>query len=131
MNNLNYLVVLTKSDGNDVIHSEYKSGAKALKAMYKIKLHYEAVRIEYSDYAARKHDCLNLSKFGLELIMGLFSRIYSEGTSTYENEKALDELAGVINELTELHIESMSAEQAVDHLESLDKLQHEIDALIR
>jgi hypothetical protein len=51
--------------------------------------------------------------------MGLFSRVFSEGSSTFENEKALDELAGIIMKLAEIHHEA------------LNKAEHEVNALIR
>ncbi|MCX7104817.1 MAG: hypothetical protein NTU70_06015 [Methylococcales bacterium] len=51
--------------------------------------------------------------------MGLFTRLSSDGSATFENEKALDDLAGVIMQMGDIH------------KEALDKAEHEIDMLIR
>lgn len=116
---IKYLVVSQQPDGSDLTHSKHIGEHDALKSLYQIKRFRKEARIEYPDYESRKHDYLSLSKFGLELIMGLFIRVFSEGSSTFENEKALDELAGIIMELAEIHHEA------------LNKAEHEVNALIR
>lgn len=114
-----YFVVLKNPDGSDTTHSKHENEHDALESLYQIKRFRKNARIEYPDFESRKHDYFSLSKFGLELVMDLFSRMYSTGSTTFENEKALDSLAELIMEMAEIH------------KDALDKAEHEIDMLIR
>ena len=114
-----YVVVLKNPNGSDTIHSKHENEHDALEKLYEIGRFRKDARIEYPDFESRKHDYFSLSKFGLELVMDLFGRMYSEGSSTFANEKALDSIAELIMEMAELH------------KEALDKADYEIDMLIR
>ena len=114
-----YVVVLKNQNGSDTTHSKHESEHDALESLYQIKRFRKNARIEYPDFESRKHDYFSLSKFGLELVMDLFSRMYSTGSTTFENEKALDSLAELIMEMAEIH------------KDALDKAEHEFDMLIR
>ena len=116
---IKYFVVLKNPNGSDTTHSKHENEHDALESLYQIKRFRKNARIEYPDFESRKHDYYSLSKFGLELVWGLFCRMSSEGSSTFENEKALDSLAELIMEMVEIH------------KEALDKAEHEIDMLIR
>ena len=98
---IKYFVVLKNPDGSDTTHSKHENEHDA------------------PDFESRKHDYFSLSKFELELVMDLFSRMYSTGSTTFENEKALDSLAELIMEMAEIH------------KDALDKAEHEFDMLIR
>jgi hypothetical protein len=113
-----YVVVLKNPDGSDDIHSKHENEHDALEKLYAVGRFRKDARIEFSDYANRKHDFDSIEKHGHKLIMGLFTRLSSDGSATFENEKALDDLAGVIMQMGDIHRESM------------DKAQHEINALI-
>lgn len=117
--NVKYCVVLKNLDGSDTTHSKHENEHDALQSLYQIKRFRKNARIEYPDFESRKHDYYSLSKFGLELVWGLFCRMYSTGSSTFENEKALDSLSELIMEMAEIH------------KEALDKAEHEFDMLIR
>ena len=116
---IKYFVVLKNPDGSDTTHSKHENEHDALESLYQIKRFRKNARIEYPDFERRKHDYFSLSKFGLELVMDLFSRMYSTGSTTFENEKALDSLAELIMEMAEIH------------KDALDKAEHEFDLLIR
>jgi hypothetical protein len=116
---IKYCIVLKNPDGSDTTHSKHENEHDALESLYQIKRFRKNARIEYPDFESRKHDYYSLSKFGLELVWGLFSRMYSTGSSTFANEKALDSLAELIMEMAEIH------------KEALDMAEHEIDMLIR
>ncbi len=116
---IKYFVVLKNPDGSDTTHSKHENEHDALESLYQIKRFRKNARIEYPDFEIRKHDYFSLSKFGLELVMSLFSRMYSEGSGTFANEKALDSIAELIMEMAEIH------------KEALDKAEHEIDRLLR
>lgn len=116
---IKYFVVLKNPDGSDTTHSKHENEHDALESLYQIKRFRKNARIEYPDFESRKHDYFSLSKFELELVMDLFSRMYSTGSTTFENEKALDSLAELIMEMAEIH------------KDALDKAEHEFDMLIR
>jgi hypothetical protein len=116
---IKYCVVFKNPNGSDTTHSKHETEHDALESLYQIVRFRKNARIEYPDFESRKHDYYSLSKFGLELVWGLFCRMYSTGSSTFENEKALDSLSGLIMELAEIH------------KDVLDKAEHEIDMLIR
>jgi hypothetical protein len=116
---IKYFVVLKNPNGSDTIHSKHENEHDALQSLYQIKRFRKNARIEYPDFESRKHDYYSLSKFGLELVWGLFCRMYSTGSNTFANEKALDSLAELIMEMAEIH------------KSALDKAEHEIDMLIR
>ena len=116
---IKYFVVLKNPNGSDTTHSKHENEHDALESLYQIKRFRKNARIEYPDFESRKHDYFSLSKFGLELVMDLFSRMYSTGSTTFENEKALDSLAELIMEMAEIH------------KDALDKAEHEFDMLIR
>ena len=116
---IKYFVVLKNPDGSDTTHSKHENEHDALESLYQIKRFRKNARIEYPDFESRKHDYFSLSKFGLELVMDLFSRMYSTGSTTFENEKALDSLAELIMEMAEIH------------KDALDKAEHEFNLLIR